>query len=402
MIEAGDRLEHFARLHLEAQGIPGAALAFSGPEGRPRSSAYGVCDVATRRPVTGRTRFPIASVGKAFTAVCVLREAERGSLGLDDAVRKHLPWFAFETPTIHQLLCHTGGLVCGLEAWPSVLGEVLALAGTVCVPGRVHYSNTGFATLGLVLEQATGDRYATLVDRHVLQPMDLAGSLAATRDEDRHDGAIGHRATAGGLVPSPWIPTDSAAGSSLCTAADLCSFLQQVLTGAEPAMLEEHADGYGYGLELDGEDGYARAGHSGDVPGFGSHVFGDRETGCTVAVLWNGPGSTWEIVRHGIALLRAATKGERLPEDPPVERPVAEPEPPGVRYHSHNPWCPWVAIDTDELQLAYADGGVAALVPLPDGSYAITDEGSPERLVLRDEIDGTPATAIVSGAPFRR
>jgi CubicO group peptidase (beta-lactamase class C family) len=404
VIEAGNQLERFARAFLAAHGMPGAALAFSGPEGRPRSSAYGVCDVGTRRPVTGRTRFPIASIGKAFTAVCVLREAEAGRIALEDPIRRHLPWFAFETPTVHQLLCHTGGLVSGVEATATTLGEVLALEGTECVPGRVHYSNTGYAALGLVLEAATGDSYGALVDRHVLQAMELPGSLAVTADRDRDEGAVGYAWVGGGLQPAPWIATDSGAGSSLCTGGDACSFMQRVAAGGGvfDAMLEEHSAGFGYGLELDDGDGYPRAGHGGDAPGFGSLAYADRETGCAVAVLWSGPGSAWPIVRHGLALLRAAVRGEPLPEDPPLERPEPEPAPSGVVYRSHSPWSPWIAVDLDGLQLAFPGGGLAELHPLDDGRYAVGDEASPERLELRDPVDGVAATAILSGAPFTR
>jgi CubicO group peptidase (beta-lactamase class C family) len=404
VIEAGTRLERFARLQLEAQSVPGAALAFSGPEGRPRTSAYGVCDIATRRPVTGRTRFPIASIGKAFTAVCVLREAERGTIALDDPIRRHLPWFAFETPTVHQLLCHTGGLVSGLEGTATALGEVLALQGTECIPGRVHYSNTGYAALGLALEAASGERYATLVDRHVLQAMELHGSLAVTADHDRAEGAVGYQRVAGSLQPAPWVATDSGAGSSLCTAGDLCSFLQQAIAGGGVlgAMLEEHADGFGYGLELDDLAGYPRAGHGGDAPGFQSLAYGDLETGCAVAVLWSGPGSAWPIIDHGLALLRAAVRDEPLPDDPPLDPLEPEPAPSGIVYRSHSPWCPWIAVDLDDLQVAFAGGGLAELHPLADGRYVVGDEGSPERLELRDAVDGVAAVAVLSGALFTR
>jgi CubicO group peptidase (beta-lactamase class C family) len=404
VIEAGNRLERFARAFFAAHAMPGAALAFSGPEGRPRTSAYGVCDVGTRRPVTGRTRFPIASIGKAFTAVCVLREAERGTLALEDPIRRHLPWFAFETPTVHQLLCHTGGLVSGLEATATTLGEVLALDGTECIPGRVHYSHTGYAALGLVLEAATGERYGTLVDRHVLQAMDLHGSVAVTAEHDRIESAVGYVSIDGSLQAAPWIATDSGAGASLCTAGDLCSFLQQVIAGRDVfgSMLEEHADGFGYGLELDNSDGYPRAGHGGDAPGFQSLAYGDRETGCAVAVLWTGAGSAWPIVHHGLGLLRAAILDEELPEEPPLERPAPEPEPSGMIYRSHSPWTPWIAVDLDGLQVAFAGGGLAELHPLDDGRYVVGDEASPERLELRDPIDGVAATAILSGARFTR
>jgi hypothetical protein len=91
-------------------------------------------------------------------------------------------------------------------------------------------------------------------------------------------------------------------------------------------------------------------------------------------------------------------RGEPLAEyvtwDPP-------PEPTGVRYGSHNPWCPWVVIDLETATIAFP-WGPEDLIPLPDGRFRIGSPDAPETLDLRDPLDGVAVTAVVAGAHFHR
>ena len=65
----------------------------------------------------------IASIGKAMTAVALLREQEAGRIEIDDPVHDHLPWLPLATPfgpiTVAHLLAHTAGIVAGMEGSPS-------------------------------------------------------------------------------------------------------------------------------------------------------------------------------------------------------------------------------------------------------------------------------------------
>ncbi len=77
---------------------------------------YGVADLASRRPVTADTVFPLASVTKTVTATAVMQLVEQGRLQLDEAVAPHLgfPLANRRHPaapiTVRQLLTHTSGL----------------------------------------------------------------------------------------------------------------------------------------------------------------------------------------------------------------------------------------------------------------------------------------------------
>ena len=84
--------------------------------------AYGVEDLATRKPVTSDTIFRLASMTKPIVGVAMMMLWEQGKWTLDDPVSKHIPEFAglkVATPggevpqtkpmTMRQLMSHTAG-----------------------------------------------------------------------------------------------------------------------------------------------------------------------------------------------------------------------------------------------------------------------------------------------------
>ena len=342
---AAERLEGFVR---ERLALPGLAVGLTGPDGWRHEFAAGVSDVASGRPLEPGALLPVASIGKMLTALALFREQEAGRLDLDAPVHRYLPWLPLATPfgpiTVRHLLGHTAGIVGGMEGSPSPTAEALGLAHTPpgWPPGeRANYSNVGYAVLGLVLERVAGCSYAEALQRHVLDPCAMTASEAVTTAEAQARAATGHLELPGGaLVPAPWVPTTAGSGASLSTVADLGRLLRAVVAGDPPllapatrqAMLtpalpidEEKGYGYGLGVEIDIAAGYTRVGHQGDCPGYCGDVYGCPETGVGVAALGNGPwrhpsssGSTWEVVDHGIALLRAAALGQELPPDPPA------------------------------------------------------------------------------------
>ena len=355
-----ERVESYARTHLQREGIGHAAIAFGFPGDW---DGFTVGEARIDEPL------PIASISKSFTALVV----RACGVDLDDEVQRHLPIFPFAGVTIRSVLAHTSGLVSGLDATPSNLGDVLMLRETELGPPVFRRSNSGYTALGLVAERVTGERYGDLVAKHVLRPLGLIGSKGVTEAGDRPRWA----------TRVPWVPTDSGAGSALCPIGDLLAFAH-----AMPTLPEPHA------LGTDDEDGYHRLGLSGVCPGFGAHAYVDPATGAAFACIYEDSGSTWAIMQVALARLR----GGELPELYAWE---GYQEPVGVRYVSHNPWCPWVAVDLDGGAIEFREGR-ESLTPLGDGRYRIGDAESPETLELRDPLDGVAITAILSGATFHR
>ena len=215
---AAERLAAFAGRRL---ALPGLAVGLIGPGGWRHELAVGVTDVASGRPLAPDALMPIASIGKADGRGPAPR-APGGRLDLDAPVHEHLPWLPLATPfgpiSVRHLLGHTAGIVSGLEGSPSPYLEALALAHTPpgWPPGeRTHYSNVGYAVLGLVLERVAGCSYAEALQRHVLDPCAMTGSEAVTTAEAQARAATGHARLAGGaMVPAPWVPTTAGSGST--------------------------------------------------------------------------------------------------------------------------------------------------------------------------------------------
>ncbi|WP_203292480.1 serine hydrolase domain-containing protein [Maricaulis parjimensis] len=149
--------------------------------------AYGHADVEQSRANTPDMRFHIASITKAFTATLVLGAMERGELSLEDPAARWIPELDAEQygdVTLRHLLEHTSGLMRdhtealgGADNSPEAMIEALNSVGPQSVVGELYnYSNSGYALLALVLERATGETYADLLQDRILTPAGLAAT----------------------------------------------------------------------------------------------------------------------------------------------------------------------------------------------------------------------------------
>jgi len=201
-----------------------------------------------RVPMRVDTIFDVASLTKLFTTVAVLREVDRGRLGLDDPVARYLPGFAANgkaTVTVRHLLTHTGGLVedVDLRAYGN---RADALAAALAAPiepglrpgGQFHYSDVGLIVAGALVERVTGRRLDEVVRAGITGPLGMrdTGYLPATASRDRI-AATEYRPGAGilrGVAHDENVaPLDGVAGHAgmFSTARDLAVFCQMLLDG---------------------------------------------------------------------------------------------------------------------------------------------------------------------------
>jgi D-alanyl-D-alanine carboxypeptidase len=145
--------------------------------------------------------FPIYSITKTLTAICVLRLVETGSFRLADAVRTWLP--ELDVPpaiTLEHLLRHRSGLGDyghvreyheAVRAHPDrpwtrqqFLDVVLA-QGLLFAPGAgFSYSNVGYMLLIDIVERVTGRTFAEVVDAIITTPLALQHTSALERPGD--------------------------------------------------------------------------------------------------------------------------------------------------------------------------------------------------------------------------
>jgi CubicO group peptidase (beta-lactamase class C family) len=82
---------------------------------------YGLADQEWDIPNTPQTKFAIASMTKAFTAMAIMMLQERGRLNVQDPICKYLSDCpqTWEPITLHHLLTHTSGIFnyTDLDIW---------------------------------------------------------------------------------------------------------------------------------------------------------------------------------------------------------------------------------------------------------------------------------------------
>jgi len=117
------------------------------------SKAVGFADIENNIPIKLEDQFVIGSISKQITAVLMLREYEKGKIGLDDYIKQYVneinqPWA--KEVTIHQLLTHTHGIIALNKPLEFKQGS------------QFHYSQLGYEILANILEKVTSQTFNEL------------------------------------------------------------------------------------------------------------------------------------------------------------------------------------------------------------------------------------------------
>lgn len=231
-------------------------------------SAVGQQDSEAQTPMKPDSIFQIASMTKPVTAVGIMILAEDGLLAITDPVQKYLPKFAEQQLltkaedgelqevrkparpiTIRDLLTHTSGMGGGypepikdlFDKRDRTLAEAVELFPQRPLefePGsRWGYSNMGIATLGRIIEIASGKSYEEFIAERIFAPLGMKDSHFFLPEEKqarvaviyRYEGNTLSRADvdlyrAGAKYPAP-------EAGMYSTAQDLFKFHQMMLNG---------------------------------------------------------------------------------------------------------------------------------------------------------------------------
>ena len=280
--------------------------------------------VKTSDPATGPdTLFALASIGKAFTAVAILRLADRGLIDIDAPVTDYLsaavtadvPALRGRTP--RHLLTMTSGLsdyytysffFAALANPDTMLRPETALRTVAGDPALFpagsdyDYSNTNYLILGMILEEVTGDDYAAVIQREVLAPAGITQSFVSGSRPLPSGFAQGHSDRT--LVRRYYAGQGFGDGGILGTARDLARFYTALFddrvllspTALEAMLTDAVGADYGMGVEL--TDGIV--GHSGGDFGYSSDIRMNLATGAIAIELAASEGADiswpWAIV----------------------------------------------------------------------------------------------------------
>lgn len=221
-------------------------------------------------------QFRMGSNTKTMVAALVMQLVAAHTLSLDDSMQKWLPGMIpnGSAITIRMLLDHTSGLFNYLDdprilkvftgrdtrVWtPQQLIAVAVSHPPLFAPGAEYsYSNTNYVALGLILQKATGQSLADLIQDRIAKPLGLTGTYLAPYAPDPAntklaDGYEPDAAVIGPLlfpgtpagtsfagpargddyVNTTWINDsgDWAAGGIVSTAADWAEFQSALVSG---------------------------------------------------------------------------------------------------------------------------------------------------------------------------
>lgn len=309
----GAEAEQLARLVEKewADGkFPSLSAAVVGKDGPLAIRAFGVADRKAGRAATPETLYRIASVTKPFTATLLVLLRDRGVVGLDDPVARHLP-AGLRLPvdprgapaiTLRHLATHASGLprvppnlaprgrdLYGGYTLEALYAGLAALELEAPVGARYAYSNLGYGLLGHALERAAGEPYETLIRKLLAEPLGMKDTTVTLSDRQRSALAIGYEGDGSSSEAEPWdLGCLAPAGGLVSSAADLARWVALELRAGEPG-LEPIAGGSLAETQtpqrlLDGWDGavglgwHIRRGRgpSGDIASHDGHVAGFR------------------------------------------------------------------------------------------------------------------------------
>src|SRR5512133_1560037 len=219
---------------------------------------HGLADVAARTPITEDTVFRIGSITKTFTAVAVMQLWEQGLVDLDAPANDYLRTFrlvptkvSLRPATVRHLLTHTAGV----GYWrrlsdllqPGVgSGDRARRSGAPPLadyyrrglpvevePGtKWGYSNHGFAALGQLAEDVSGQPLDAYLREHVFAPLGMEHTDLVRSERVRSRLATGYVLRAHGLkaVADREVPTPGG-GGLYATMADMARYVAALLGG---------------------------------------------------------------------------------------------------------------------------------------------------------------------------
>jgi CubicO group peptidase (beta-lactamase class C family) len=208
-------VDEFVTGYLDRTGLPGAAVAVTRGTEVVHVAGYGRDSAGA--PVTARTRLPIASVSKPFTALAVMQLVERGDIDLDAPVREYLPAFRVNDRrgaqiTVRHLLSHRSGISDltfpeKRRPQPDSLATAvtrLRSADLASAPGSAsHYHNPNYQVAARLVEVVGGEPFAAYLDRQVFGPLGMQASTTVGDLRDARDVADGHISVFGQALALP-------------------------------------------------------------------------------------------------------------------------------------------------------------------------------------------------------
>ena len=203
-------IDRYVQGEMDEQRIPGLALGIVQGGNIVHLRGFGDAD-QSGRAVTPKTPFFIGSITKSFTALAVMQLSEAGKVDLDAPVQRYLPWWhvadaaASADITIRDLLYQVSGLSKGAGNKYATSGGVgddaleervrsLASVELTAPTGKTwQYSNANYWTLGMLVQEVSGQSYETYIEQHIFRPLGMDRSFTSEAKAKEQGLVTGHR-----------------------------------------------------------------------------------------------------------------------------------------------------------------------------------------------------------------
>ena len=185
---------------------PGVTQAIVTPNGFTWKGAAGFSNIEAQKNMQSDDIFSIASITKAFTGATVLKVVESGQISLDDTLGQRLPEIAKNISggkdiTLRQLLNGSSGIP-SFNSTQKFAADVDADTFADKTPEEIvkyvydqplfsgfqssptwAYTNTADIIAALMVEQATGQSFAQLMEDNVIEPLGLENTFYGIPEE---------------------------------------------------------------------------------------------------------------------------------------------------------------------------------------------------------------------------
>jgi len=331
-------IDEYVTAKMQAARIPGLAVVIVDGDQIVFAKGYGKANLSGD-PTTLQTPFMIGSVSKPFTALAVMQLVEAKKVELDAPVQNYISWFRVGDPnmsakiTVRQLLNQTSGIPQPQGFLTSTENDDMALERTVRSlaklklmdqPGKSFvYSNGNYNTLGVIVQEVSGQMYEQYIRQHIFAPLEMRNSFVSQDEAIQHGMAMGHRWWFGFpvAVTLPYVRAVLPSGYIISSAEDMSHFIIAQLNGGRyknisilsPQNISLMHDAalrkpYGMGWESIVSNGNIMINHDGGVPNFEASVFFDPEKRVGVFVTANVC-SALDVLSspHGSSILDGST-----------------------------------------------------------------------------------------------
>ena len=314
------RADSLVFTYLAESRAPSASFAVIRGNDTLAFGAHGLANVDAWKAPTATTVYEIGSITKQFTSAAIMKLVEQGRVKLDDDLSKYVPQFPLQGKkvSIRQLLNHTSGIhsYTSSKEWektwnddlsPDAIVKFVAADTFDFAPGTAYrYNNTGYVLLGMVIEKASGQKYANYLDAQFFKPLGLRQTSYCPSKTSDPSFALGYSKAPGASVRAKFLHLSHpfAAGALCSTVGDFVKW-QRALDGGKvvsPASyaLMSTADSlnsgrkinYGFGLVPGMFNGHKTVSHTGGIPGFATAATYVPDDSLSIVVFTNFDGES--------------------------------------------------------------------------------------------------------------